>query len=173
MINSALAFFLQGRKLEEVTDVDELDEERTGAYYGNIGRCLRLMGQIIPALIARKSAILLEKDENLNHAENKAYARKWIGELQIARSQFCLARTFLDASRLKWEIVSPPRVAEIDRLLNSFQDKISDCDVLMGDDIERFCIAWIFGRELEFEPLRARANGGQNFVSSVTGGEAN
>jgi tetratricopeptide (TPR) repeat protein len=158
IIDPALAYFLQGRKLQEVIDVDELDEDRMGAYYGNIGRCLHLMGQIEPALTCyRKSAILLEKDQNLNHAENKAFARKWIGELQIAKRQFCLAKTFLDASRLRFEVVSPPRVSEIDRILSSFYEKILDCDVLRGQDIERFCIAWIFGREHEFESLNKAA----------------
>jgi tetratricopeptide (TPR) repeat protein len=156
-IDPALAFFLGGKRLDEITDVDELDENRKGQYYGNIGRCLHLMGQIDPALICyRKSAILLEKDQSLNNTENKAFARKWIGELLIIKSQFCLAKTFLDASKLKWEIVSPPRVAETDRILNSIREKTSDCDELIGEDLERFCIAWIFGRESEFRPLEGK-----------------
>ncbi len=101
----------------------------------------------------RKSAILLEKDQELNHVENKAFARKWIGELLIYKGEFCLAKTFLDASRSKWEIISPPRVAEIDRVLGSIRDKIAECKLLIGEDIERFCIAWIFGRDTEFETL--------------------
>ncbi len=154
LIDPALAYFLEGKKLDDVIDVDELDEESSGSFYGNIGRCLHLMGQIDPALICyRKSAILLEKDQELNHAENKAFARKWIGELLIAKDEFCLAKTFLDASRSKWEIVSPPRLVEIDRILDSIRDKIANCKVLMGEDVERFCIAWIFGREAEFETL--------------------
>ncbi len=144
--------------MEEVTDVDELDENHKGSYYGNIGRCLQLMGQIDPALICyRKSAILLEKDQNLNHTENKAFVREWIGELLIDKSQFCLAKTFLEASRLKWEVVSPPRTVEIDRILDTIRDKTSDCNLLMGEDIERFCIAWVFGREDEFVPFKEQS----------------
>ena len=159
IVDPALEYFLRGRKLEEVTDVEELEDGRKGSYYGNIGRCLHLMGQIDPALICyRKSAILIEKDRDLNHTENKAFARKWIGELLIIKGQFCVAKTFLEASKLKWEVFSPPRVAEVDQLLNSIRDKTADCDVFVGEDLERFCIAWIFGRESEFEPLTRPAN---------------
>jgi hypothetical protein len=42
----------------------------------------------------------------------------------------------------------------------------------LGEDIERFCIAWIFGRESEFEPLRARAKGGRNNVSNMSPGRS-
>lgn len=154
IVDPALAYFLRGRKLDEVIDVDELDEDRGGAYYGNIGRCLHLMGQVDPALICyRKSAILIEKDQKVNNTENKAFARKWIGELLVVRGQYCVAKTFFEASRQKWEVVSPLRIAEIDRLLNSIRDKTSDCAALKGEDVERYCIAWIFGRETEFQPL--------------------
>ena len=43
----ALPQFLAGRRIDDVIDQDELDEKRTGAYYGNVGRCLHLMGQMI------------------------------------------------------------------------------------------------------------------------------
>ena len=154
LIDPALAYFLGGKKLKQVTDVDELDDDRNGSFYGNIGRCLHLMGQIDPALVCyRKSAILLENDRELNHTENKAFARKWIGELLIARGEFCVAKTFLEASKLKWELVSPPRIAEIDLALLAIQDKTANCPTLVGENIERFCIAWIFGRESEFIPV--------------------
>lgn len=153
-IDPALSYFLAGRKLDEVTDVEEFDENRNGSYYGNIGRCLHLMGQIDPALVCyRKSAIFLEKDQQLDHVENKAFARKWIGELLVVKGEFCLAKAFLEASKLKWEIVSPPRVAEIESALLSIRDRTIDCPPLIGENIERFCIAWIFGRESEFEAV--------------------
>ena len=77
IVDPALTYFLQGRKLDEVTDIDELDENRKGAYYGNIGRCLHLMGQIDPALICyRKSAILIEKDRDLKSYREQSICEK-------------------------------------------------------------------------------------------------
>jgi tetratricopeptide (TPR) repeat protein len=154
VIDPALPYFLAGRKLEDVIDVDELDEGRGGHHYGNIGRCLHLMGQIEPALICyRKSAVLIEKDRELNHIENKAFIREWIGELLLMKNEMCLAKTFLEAAKLKWELVGPSRAPDIEKILLSIRDKTLGCESLEGENIERFCIAWIFGRESEFVPI--------------------
>jgi tetratricopeptide (TPR) repeat protein len=150
-IDPALTFLLAGRKLEEVIDPDELEESRGGHHYGNIGRCLHLMGQIEPALVCyKKSAILIERQQEINHVENKAFVRQWIGELLIMKDEFCHAKTFLEASKAKWELVSPPRVAEVERALLSIQPKTGSCPMISGANIERFCIAWIFGRDSDF-----------------------
>ena len=73
-IDPALQQLLRGRKLDEVIDPDELTDDLGGAYYGNIGRCLHLMGQIDPAIICyRKSAILLQS-QGSEHVENQGFA---------------------------------------------------------------------------------------------------
>ena len=149
IIDPALEYFLEGRPLADVIDPEELDDERGGAYYGNIGRCLHLMGQIDPAIVCyRKSAILLQKEAG--HNENQGFARKWIGELLVSRGEFCVAKAFLEAAKQKWEMVGPPRIPEIEARLASIQMLTSDCDTLVARDIERYCLAWIFGREADF-----------------------
>jgi hypothetical protein len=58
--DSALVTFLGGRQLSEVTDPKQFDPTRTGDHYGNIGRCLQLMGQVDAALVCyQKSALLI------------------------------------------------------------------------------------------------------------------
>jgi tetratricopeptide (TPR) repeat protein len=113
IIDPALKYFLHENKLEAIVDPDEFDEGRGGPFYGNIGRCLHLMGQIDPALICyRKSAIALQTlgDE---HVENQGFIRKWIGELLIVKGDFCAAKNFLKAAQAKWESVSPRRIPEV------------------------------------------------------------
>jgi tetratricopeptide (TPR) repeat protein len=59
IIDPALRYFLRGKELTSVIDPDEFDENAAPQFYGNIGRCLHLIGQIEPALVCyRKSAIL-------------------------------------------------------------------------------------------------------------------
>ncbi|HEY1709119.1 MAG TPA: hypothetical protein VGG10_12695 [Rhizomicrobium sp.] len=150
-IDPALSYFLSGRTLSEVTDPDELDEERGAPHYGNIGRCLHLMGQIDPALICyRKSAVLLERSKKHGHTTNEGYIRQWIGELYIDRNDVYVARNFLIAARQRWEQVFPPRVAEISARLSTIENAFSDCKKLSEEDCERYCKAWIYGREDEF-----------------------
>jgi tetratricopeptide (TPR) repeat protein len=154
IIDPALTYFLAGRQLTEVLDLEELDEARGGPHYGNIGRCLHLMGQIDPAIICyRKSAILLERETGTEHVFNQGFARKWIGELLIMRSEFCIAKIFLEAAKQKWLLVSPPRAREVDGILETIKNSILNCPPLEGENIERFCVAWIFGRETDFQPI--------------------
>ena len=145
----ALPFFLSGRDLTLVTDPEELDESKGGAYYGNIGRCLHYMGQINLALICyQKSALLIEKDRH-KHVMNRGFIRRWIGELLIGREQYKLAANFLEAARLKWEQVSPPRAFQVSMLQERFKEKLPLLNDSSPDEIEGKCRDWIVGRYMD------------------------
>jgi len=151
LIDPALEYFLGGRTIEEVLDPDELDEARGGAHYGNIGRCLHMMGQIGPALVCyKKSAITLEMTGVQQHVSNQAYIRQWIGELLVAREEYCEAIYFFQASLQKWMAVAPPRAEKLADRLGALTLSQKDCKVLSPEDAERFCVAWIYEREAEF-----------------------
>jgi tetratricopeptide (TPR) repeat protein len=146
----ALPVFLSGRSLAEVIDADELDEERSGDHYGNIGRCLHFMGQVDSALICyQKSALLIEKSWEGLHILNQGFIRRWIGELMIARGQYRLSAIFLEAARLKWEQVSPPRAAQIVAMQRQFKDQLPQSLDISGDEIESTCRDWILGRYMD------------------------
>lgn len=148
---SALTTFLSGRSLEEVTDPRELDGRRDGAHYGNIGRCLHLMGQIDSALICyQKSALLLEKAPQ-QHTVNQGYIRAWIAELLIGREQFTLAYIFLRAAYLKWEQASPPKAIRVHQLELGIRDRIKDPTKVDPLEVEGICRDWILGKNLDLE----------------------
>ena len=110
------------------------------------------MGQIDPAIICyRKSAILIEKTRL--HVENQGFIRKWIGELLLVKGEFCAAKTFLEAAKQKWLFVSPPRVKALDDTLKGIEIQTSQCPPLTPQNVERFCLAWIYGRENSFIPI--------------------
>jgi tetratricopeptide (TPR) repeat protein len=143
----ALPVFLNERPFEEVTDPDELDEDQDGAHYGNIGRCLHFMGQVDSALICyQKSALLIERQPKHQHVLNQGYIRRWIGELLVARQEYKLAAVFLEAARLKWLDVSPPKAAQIIRLKRQLGSQLPDISSMSNDEIERTCLDWISGR---------------------------
>lgn len=148
---SALTMFLLGRGLQEVTDPQELDGKRNGAYYGNIGRCLHLMGQIDSALICyQKSALLLEKASR-QHIVNQGYIRAWIAELLIGREQFTLAYIFLRAAYLKWEQASPPKAIRVHQLELGVRERIKDPAKIDSLAVEGICRDWILGKNLDLE----------------------
>ncbi|WP_158789042.1 SIR2 family protein [Granulicella sp. L46] len=113
----ALPVFLGGVRLSHAISPGSLDEERDGAFYGNVGRCLDFMGQIDTALICyQKSAILIEKDARNEHVMNQGYIRRWIGELLLSKGDEELGAIFLEAARRKWEFASPQRASQIEKL---------------------------------------------------------
>jgi len=148
----ALPIFLRGRNLSEVLDRDELAEDRGGAHYGNIGRCLHLMGQIDSALSCyQKSALLIEKDSQREHVLNQGYVRAWIGELLLARQQLRLAEVFCRAAYLKWEHIFPERALKTLIISQQIRSQIASALPIDDSNVEDICIDWILGRNIDSE----------------------
>lgn len=147
-IDPALTFFLKGRAIEAALDPDDLDEKVDGSYYGNIGRCLQLMGQVDTALVCyRKSALLIEKDEAGRAVSNRGYVRQWIGEVFATKNALADAAKFLKAAMKIWEMTSPVRESRLMALVASRPElaiKVAETDEV---ESERYCVAWFFGRE--------------------------
>lgn len=146
----ALVFFLYGRELSQVIDPDELEESRSGAYYGNIGRCLQFMGDVDAAVVCyQKSALLLERSPDAEFVTNQGYIRAWIGDVLLARGQTKLGIIFLRASYLKWQYTSPPKARKLSLRLKQLEQKH---DVLSSFDdatVENLCLKWIAGHNLD------------------------
>ena len=129
---AALPVFLKGQSLSDTTDPRKLDEELGGAHYGNIGRCLAFMGQVDAALICyQKSALLIEKAPDMEHAMNQGYIRTWIGELLVGRGQPRLAEIFFRAAYLKWQNVAPLKASKIMLLANHVRARISEAPLTL------------------------------------------
>lgn len=141
-VDKALDYFLLGAPLETAIDSAVMDVDLGGAYYGNIGRCLHIMGQIDGALACyKKSAILIERRVIESHVENQAYIRQWIGELLKSQGEYDLGLVFLEASLSKWQIVSPPKY---DRLRRAIYTDYPDWPGPPDDaSAERRVQAWI------------------------------
>ncbi|MCK0128171.1 SIR2 family protein [Erythrobacter sp. F6033] len=120
--NDALDIFLGEHKLEEILDGNDLSKGN-GPLYGNVGRCLHLMGQKDDALRCyRKSMRLLERDNAANTMSNRAYARAWIGEIHQTngRTEEAIA-FFVDAAR-QLGAAAPMRVRKLSDQINSIKE---------------------------------------------------
>jgi hypothetical protein len=146
----ALPVFLMGRSLEEVIDSKKIDTKLSGAFYGNIGRCLHFMGQVESALICyQKSAVLIERssiDETI--IVNQGYIRAWIGELLLTREEFGLAVKFFRAAYLKWEGIFPTRASWVSQILEQVQKKTNPLLDMSDNEVERDCLNWIMRSQL-------------------------
>jgi tetratricopeptide (TPR) repeat protein len=151
-VELGLPVFLSARKLSEVTDPEELDETRGGAHYGNIGRCLHLMGQIDSALVCyQKSALLIEKDSRREHVLNQGYIRAWIGELLFGRAQYRIAEVFYRAAYSKWERIFPERASKLLVIIQEIRKRNSQFPRIPDVELEKYCRDWILGRNMQHD----------------------
>ena len=147
----ALSIFLSGRNLSDVIDPEEFDDNRHGHYYGNIGRCLHLMGQVDSALVCyQKSALLLESAQS-PHVVNEGFIRAWVAELLLTRQQVALAYMFYRAAYLKWQSTAPPRAMQIKQIMQQFKGKVKGDGVVDDILIERAWIDWTRGENVDAE----------------------
>lgn len=117
-IEEALAIFLEGESLQTVARPGEKVEGKNEAFYGNIGRCLFLMGRLEQAEVCYvKSAELLEASGAFSDRQNKGYIRIWIAELLLQQESFTLAAAVFRAAECMWEECSPPRAVQANRRL--------------------------------------------------------
>ena len=67
----------------------------------------------------------------------------------MAKDRLELAAVFLEASRLKWEQVSPPLASQISLLQQQFRDRLPLPAQYSDDEIERTCRNWILGKYMD------------------------
>jgi tetratricopeptide (TPR) repeat protein len=121
--DQALEFFRKEWTVEQIVAQDPLIPD-DGPMYGNVGRCLQIMNQRDAALRCyRKSMKILEGDSSFHRKENRAYARRWIGQVLLEQGNKESAEAFfLDAIRVLGNS-APVRVREIYAELEAFRDK--------------------------------------------------
>lgn len=109
----ALEFFRKSWTVDEIVEsADGVPED--GPMYGNVGRCLQMIGRTEEALRCyRKSIELLEIDSSFHSKSNRAYGRRWIGQVFVDLGDKKMAEAFfMDAIRILGT-AAPLRVREI------------------------------------------------------------
>lgn len=142
IIDPALKYFLKDRKLSEIVAEKKGLVSLGGVYYGNVGRCLHLMGQSAPALSCyTKSAGLLEAS-GTGLFENRAYIRQWIGEILVSKGDFVAGFAFLEAAKAMWSVLSPPKANHVGRVIaDAIGDRASEAQT--GESAEQSVARWL------------------------------
>jgi tetratricopeptide (TPR) repeat protein len=142
-VDEALKYFLRGEKLEKVLDPDDIGEEKGGAFYGNIGRCLHFSGQLDSTLVCyRKSAQIIEDEVAQNSVVNKGYIRQWVGEVMYSKGNLKLASACFSAALTNWELVAPPKAEMLHRRLTG-REGYAGLTIVSPDRAERAFLSWL------------------------------
>ncbi|HEV7416194.1 MAG TPA: tetratricopeptide repeat protein, partial [Tianweitania sediminis] len=121
----ALEYFRKDWTVEQIVAESEGIPE-DGPMYGNVGRCLQFLGKNDEALRCyKKSMKLLESDTSFHSKSNRAYARRWVGDVLVEMGDTAKAEAFfMDAIRVLGSS-APLRVREIYGELEKLRDNPS------------------------------------------------
>ena len=104
----ALAYFSRNRDLDEILSADHKSEDFNAPFFGNIGRCVHLLGDYESALkFYVRSADLLSTEKDAISVMNKGWASLWIGLVCIDLKDWENAKLFLSKSRDIWRERAP------------------------------------------------------------------
>jgi len=114
--DEALEFFLEGVALDECLAGSGV-KQKSGPYYGNIGRCLQIMEQPEKALTAyRLAASYFEREGG--DTLNQGYLRYWVGKAMEDLKRVEDALYFYTIAINKWRTISPQRTSEVQARLD-------------------------------------------------------
>ena len=128
LFDEALQDFLGDESLDDVL-AGSGPAHKDAPFFGNIGRCLYLVGRLDHALICYiKSARLLEAKREPSSRLNKGYIRLWFGELLEDRAEYELSAAMYRASVHMWHDSSPPRADQARNRLDALIAKHPSLD---------------------------------------------
>lgn len=142
----ALTYFLLGNSLESLFADTKENDERDGAFWGNIARCLMFQGEYNCAIkCLQKSSRLLDKEQSATGLKNQGYASKWIAQCLEKCCKFDEAYIFYRKAKSIWDQRAPTLSRQINESLKSLEQSHQLHQVLnLGEkDIIRRCLIWI------------------------------
>ncbi len=142
---AALNLFLGSKELDRLLSAGltggQEAEELGAPLFGNVGRCLFMMGRLDQSLIClQRSAILLEEDKSSHRLGNQAFARQWIAESLIAAGDAEGAIAFLVSAEDILKSTLPVQARAVRKLL----DKVSmNVGKVAPEDAHRSVKRWL------------------------------
>ena len=147
---AALEYFRLGQPVEAILRDDHRSSGRDASYYGNVGRCLYLSGNLQGALRCYlKSYDLLSEEDAGVTMLNRGYACLWISEILETWGSIDECYRFLKLAELYWRKRAPARAYKLGDKLNQLHSRLDQCIKTLDDSqIELECRTWI-AEELE------------------------
>ena len=150
-IDSALTFFLKGYSLVDVLDEKIPVEQISGAFYGNIGRCLFKRGDFVDALTCYSiSQANLAAETSSQSLANQGYAHLWIGDALEKQSDWHNAYLFYKRAFYLWSKLKPVKADEPNQkagLLLKEHPELEDLQNLEEWTVEHQCKQWFKNRK--------------------------
>jgi len=143
-VEEAFAYFLGGNSVADVLEMDHRTAQRGAPFYGNIGRCLYLLGRFRDATLCyARSADLLYDEIEMNPILNQGWAGLWIGDVCLKESRSDLAVLFYHDCKNVWSVRAPLLLQNLERSLAGAPDAVSSKVSSIDVDVRLQCRAQV------------------------------
>lgn len=135
-LDEALIFFKKGHDIDEILN-DQVNENLSAQFYGNLGRCFYLKNNLEVALkLYIKTFKLVYKEETSMKYMNRGFISHWIGQLLQKKGENKLAYLFYSNAIFYWKKHSPHRAMRVEEEIKILRREIPDFDDLLKMDSE-------------------------------------
>lgn len=145
-LEKSLISIIGGHDLSKAIDNNSFNESLEGATYGNIGRCLQIMGKTDDALnCLSKSFILIFNGDAGDRLLNLGYASAWLSEVLQKSGDIKTACYFHKLALDKWENTSRPLFNEY-KQKSIFDESNTTIQLIMSTEpwrVEKYCNEWV------------------------------
>jgi tetratricopeptide (TPR) repeat protein len=119
----ALKYYVGGADPSTLLNRSLSADPRGHSFYGNVGRCLYLLGKhdLAKRFYAR-SWQMIERNHDATSVENGGWAALWFGEAFLAAGQFDRAATFLAHARDVWSSRLPMKLVVVEQVIGRLPD---------------------------------------------------
>jgi tetratricopeptide (TPR) repeat protein len=144
-INEALKIFAPDQTIEDILLEDYKASGKDATFYGNVGRCLYLRGELELALHCFvNSAELLKANLDSTSVLNQGYAALWIGESLESMGDYNASYNFYSQSINIWSKRAPIRMSIPMQKREKIQPQVDSQNIkYSAEDVHLFCNAWI------------------------------
>jgi tetratricopeptide (TPR) repeat protein len=145
-VKLALSHFIGGQSLDGVLSVDHVARGKEAPFYGNVGRCMALLGDWAVALrLYCRSYDLLEKSHTSPLKQiNSGYAALWIGQALFNLERPDEAFRFLRRAETIWSRRAPKLLEQNQQELETIKPKVSQAVLNEPPSgIDGWCNSWV------------------------------
>ncbi|MEQ9009598.1 MAG: hypothetical protein RLP12_17085, partial [Ekhidna sp.] len=142
-VKEALTYFLRGSELDAIVYSNVELSSLSAHYYGNIGRCLFILGDRDKAKQCYcRSYLLCYVEEHSDRFNNRGFIAYWIGQLFHRLDEYKVAYLFFRNSIHYWDKHNPNKAKQVHKELEAIEGELSDLEELKKMDIsliEKYC----------------------------------
>ncbi len=145
-VDEALPYFLSGHSVEDVVRLGQTagDPEQKATFFGNVGRCLYLKGELRASRVCyARSADKLYAETNMTSIANQGWVGLWLGDVCAREGHFSVAELFYQDCKNVWSTRAPLLLNRLEESLSTLAEESRTKVIKNESDVRPECEAHV------------------------------